>query len=390
MTPASPSVYSWQDRLPISVMDQYILRELLPPFLFGVGLFSSLGVSVGALFYLINQVVDAGLPITTALQVLLLRLPEWIAYAFPMSTLLATLITFSRFSSDSEMIALRGCGISIYRMAVPTLVFCALVTALTFAFNESIVPAANYQGTVILRQALQADRPNFRERNVVYQEFQDVPTGQGNEKERILQRIFYAREFDGERMKGLTILDFSREGVDRIVSAKTAVWNVSEGTWDFYNGTMYVVSPDGSFRNIARFEQQQLKLPRAPLDLAQNTRDYNEMNIAQSKEYLALLEQTGNVSKIREVQVRIQQKYAVPFICMAFGLVGLALGAQLRRTGRATGFAISVIMIFTYYLSAVSFGAIAQSGAMHPALGAWLPNLLGFAAGLFLLVRASR
>ncbi|HIK56453.1 MAG TPA: LptF/LptG family permease [Synechococcales cyanobacterium M55_K2018_004] len=369
-------------------MDRYILQEMVPPFLFGVGTFSSLGVSVGSLFYLVNQVVDAGLPLTTAMHILLLRLPEFVVYSFPASTLLAGLMTFSRFSSDSEMIALRGCGVSIYRMAIAPLFFCLLVTGLTFTFNESLVPAANYEAKSILRQALKDNRPAFRQRDIVYQEFGDTQVD--GEKRRSLQRIFYSREFDGQQMKGLTILDFSREGLDQIVSANSAVWNFEQGVWDFYDGTIYIVSADGSFRNIVKFDHQQLKLPRAPLDLAQNTRDYNEMNIAQSLEYLEVLQQTGNEAKIRELKVRIQQKYALPFVCVAFGLVGVALGAQLRRTGRATGFAISILLIFTYYLMAFIFGAIAQTGGLSPFWGAWLPNLFGLLIAAVLLHRASR
>lgn len=383
-----PLFYRWNHFLQLPVMDRYILQEMVPPFLFGVGTFSSLGVSVGSLFYLVNQVVDAGLPLTTAMHILLLRLPEFVVYSFPASTLLAGLMTFSRFSSDSEMIALRGCGVSIYRMAIAPLFFCLLVTGLTFTFNESLVPAANYEAKSILRQALKDNRPAFRQRDIVYQEFGDTQVD--GEKRRSLQRIFYSREFDGQQMKGLTILDFSREGLDQIVSANSAVWNFEQGVWDFYDGTIYIVSADGSFRNIVKFDHQQLKLPRAPLDLAQNTRDYNEMNIAQSLEYLEVLQQTGNEAKIRELKVRIQQKYALPFVCVAFGLVGVALGAQLRRTGRATGFAISILLIFTYYLMAFIFGAIAQTGGLSPFWGAWLPNLFGLLIAAVLLHRASR
>ena len=145
-----------------------------------------------------------------------------------------------------------------------------------------------------------------------------------------------------------------------------------------------------SFRNIAKFDQQQLKLPRGPLDLASQPRDYNEMNIAQSYDYLELLKQSGDLDKIRKLRVRIQQKYALPFICVAFGLVGAALGARLNRGGRSTGFAISIVIIFSYYLLAVICGSIAQLGVVPPFLGAWLPNLFGLGAAALLLVRSRR
>ena len=378
------------NRLGLTVMDRYITWELILPFLFGVGAFSSLGVSVGALFDLIRRVTESGLPMSIAAQVFLLKFPEFVSYSFPMATLLATLMAYSRLSSDSELTALKACGVSVYRMIVPALLLCIAVTGLTFMFNELIVPSANYQATLTLEKAMNEEKPAFQENNILYQEFRKVEQPNGESIDQ-LSRLFYAKRFDGQQMQGLTVLDFSQDGLSQIVSSKTAVWNPGQNTWDFFNGTIYVVSADGSFRNIVTFKNQQLQLPREPLDLASKRRDYNEMNIAQSQEYLALLEKGGNEDKIQKLKVRIQQKYALPFVCLSFGLVGAALGTKLnRRTGRATGFAISIIIIFAYYLLAFISSAIAQRGVISPFIGAWLPNFFGLAAAGILLTRSSK
>lgn len=370
-------------------MDRYIALELVLPFLFGVGLFTSLGVSVGAVFELIRRVTESGLPISLALEILALNLPQFIAYALPMSTLLATLMTYSRLATDSELIALRSCGVSIVRLVLPGLVLSLLITGCTFLFNELLVPAANYQAAITLEQALDDERLPFEDENIVYQEFDDVTFENGEEQD-VLTRFFYAREFDGDRMEGVTYLDLSRPEVSQIAIAQSARWNSQSNIWDFYDGTIYIVSEDGGFRNIVTFDQQQISLSRTPLDLASRRRDYGEMNIAQSQEELALVEQTGNSRRIRKLRVRIQQKYALPFACLALGIVGSVLGTQSNRTGRATSFAISVLMIFGYYLLASVTGAIAETGTISPFLGAWLPNLLGIGLGIGLLIRASR
>ena len=96
--------------LGLSVMNLYIIKELVLPFLFGMGIFTSLGLSIGAVFELIRKVTDSGLFWGVAAKVLILRMPEFIVLAFPMSILLATLMAYSRLSSDSELIALRSVG----------------------------------------------------------------------------------------------------------------------------------------------------------------------------------------------------------------------------------------------------------------------------------------
>ncbi|HBY79313.1 MAG TPA: permease [Cyanobacteria bacterium UBA11148] len=377
----------------ISIMDRYLTSELIPPFLFGMGLFSSLGVTIGKGFYIMREAVDEGLPLSIALKVLALSFPFFIAWAFPASVLLATLLTYSRLTSDSELIALRSCGVSIYRLVLPTIILSFIVTGITFTFNEYVVPAAEYQATLTLERALNKEKPSFQERNIFYREY-GKPEQEGKKEkkndETVLKRLFYAQEFDGERMKGLTILDWSQKGLNQIVTAESAVWNLTKSTWDFFNGTIYLVAPDASYRNIVRFEHQQLQLPRTPLDLANKKRDYDEMNIAQATERLELERQSGDEDEIRKLRIRIQQKIAIPFACVVCGLVGGSLGNRPQRTNKATGFGISVLVIFSYYLLGAIGDALGLSGSLPPFIAAWLPNLLGLGVGGFLLVRAAQ
>nr|WP_235622369.1 LptF/LptG family permease [Nostoc sp. PCC 7524] len=383
------SFYSLSSLLPFTIMDRYLASELLPTFLFGVGAFSSIGVTIDAVFELVRRVVESGLPISIAVQVFFLKLPNFIVLAFPMSTLLATLMAYSRLSSESELIALRGCGVSVYRMVLTAVMLSFVVTGMTFLFNEQIAPSANYQATLTLQQALKSDKPTFKQQNIFYPEYREIQAADGS-KDRILTRLFYADQFDGQRMKGLTIIDRSTEGLNQIVVAESAQWNGAQSVWDFYNGTIYLVAPDRSYRNILRFEQQQLQLPRTPLSLAEKSRDYGEMNIAESLEQLTVERLGGDRQKIRKLEVRIQQKIALPFVCVVFGLVGAAMGTIPQRTGRGTSFGISVIVIFSYYLLSFMTGALGQAGILSPFMGAWLPNFIGLVTGIFLLVRVAQ
>ena len=60
----------------LSIMDRYIAKELTLPFLFGVGAFSSILVSVGALFDLIRKITESGLAVGLAMQVFVLKMPK--------------------------------------------------------------------------------------------------------------------------------------------------------------------------------------------------------------------------------------------------------------------------------------------------------------------------
>jgi lipopolysaccharide export system permease protein len=381
---------NWLGQIPgLSVMDRYLTIELLLPFLFGLGLFTSLGISIGTLFDLVRRVTESGLPIDVAIKILFLKMPGFIVLAFPMSMLLAALMAYSRLSSDSELIALRSIGVSLYRIVLPSLILSLVATGLTFIMNDWVAPAANYQAGITLEKALNQDNPTFKERNIIYPEYTKIKYENGGE-ETVLTRLFYADEFDGKEMQGLTILDRSQQGVNQIVTSKSATWNVAQNTWDFFNGTIYLIAPDGSYRNIVRFEHQQLALPRAPLDLAKRSRSEVEMSIAQAREYLSIVQLSGNETKIRKVKVRIQEKFALPFVCMVFGLIGAALGLRPQNTSKATSFGLCVGLIFSYYLLSFITSSMGIWGILSPFMAAWSPNLLGLGAGVLLLIQTSR
>lgn len=372
-----------------TVLDRYITNQLFGPFLFGVAAFSSTLVSVGALFDLIRQMTEAGLPLAIAARIFLLRLPEFISLSFPIATLLSTLLVYSRLSNDSELIALRSAGISIYRLVAPAIVLSLFVSLLNFAFNEAIVPAAKYQATLTLQQALKQDSPKFDEKNIVFNQYRDAKQTDGKTTQ-ALERIFYAQRFDGKQMKGLTVLDFSQAGLNQIITANSAVWNPNQDTWDFFDGTIYLVAPNGSYRNILKFDRQQIQLPRTPLDLATHKTDSAEMNISEVRDYLQLVRQSGDEKRARQLQMRIQQKIAFPFVCLMFGLSGAALSTRPQRGGRGTSFALCVLISFTYYLLSFVCDAFGRLEIFAPIVAAWLPTVAGLTAATWLLVRAAR
>lgn len=373
----------------LSIVDWYLTKELILPFLFGMGIFTSLGLSIGTVFDLVRKVTESGLLLGIALQILLLKLPEFIVFAFPMSMLLATLMAYSRLSSDSELIALRSVGVNLYRLILPAIYFSCVVVAVTFFFNNFVAPAANYQADVTLEQALEKNSTElFKERNILYPEYTRVKLPDGN-KVTNLSRLFYAEEFDGDRMKDITILDRSQKDVSQIITARSGTWNILENTWDFYDGNIYILGQDGSYQNIIRFQHQQLALPRAPLDLTQKGQDYNEMNLVQALEHLKVVKLGGKEDKIRKLEVRIQEKISLPFVCLVFALIGTAIGIQPQNASKGKSFGICIGLIFAYYLLSIIFSSLGIRGVISPFLAAWLPNIIGFGAAGVLLSNAN-
>lgn len=370
------------------MMDRYIASELLGPFLLSVGIFSSLGVAVGYLSDLMNKAIESDLPVLQAVQVLLLKVPEFVSYALPISVLLATLIAYGRLSSDSEIIALRSCGIDLYRIIAPAIALSLIVTGITFLFNELVVPAANYRATTILVKSLNEEFPFWQTKDIFYPHYEKVtlPNGQTRQK---LKELFYAKRFDGKQMKQLTVLQWAKENIDRIITADSASWNERQQKWDFFNGTIYDIAPDASYGETLFFESQQFSFSRTPFDLAALSRDPDEMNFVQAQEYMKILRLMGDEKKLIMFQVRSQQKIAFPFVCLVFGIVGAALGTRPQSNNRATSFGLCVAIVFFYYLLGFLMGSFGAIEILSPFLAAWLPNFIGLGVGILLLQRFS-
>ena len=380
----------WQ-RLPL--MDRWLTSELIGPLLFGVAAFTVVSLSVGVVFELVRKVAEAGLPPLVAMQVLGLRLPSFLVLSFPMATLMATLLGYSRLSGSSELTALRSIGVSTRRMVMPALMVAIVMTALTFFFNDVIVPSSNRVASNTLDTALGRALSSEHGSNVVYSRFGPVSVQDGDQlrTETGLAQLFYARESTRDGMQDVTLLDFSRSGQQQMLIAKSAVWNDQRSVWEFRNGRLINIEAAGSRTTSAEFDRYYYPFTSAPRDVATLPSNAEEMTVGQAIRAERLLAEAGDVKEARRLRVRIQEKFAFPAICLVFGLIGSSLGVRPNaRTSRSQGFGISVLLIFGYYLMSFIFSSLGVKGTLLPLFAAWLPVSIGLAAGLYLLRQASR
>jgi lipopolysaccharide export system permease protein len=176
----------------IKIIDRYIFLELLEPFLFGLGAFTAILSSSMIMFELVRRVVINGMPLLVALQIFVLRLPGIVVYIFPMATLLAALLAFSRLSHDSEVIAFRASGITLFRLIIPVLALGLLVSLVNMTFSEIIMPESNKAAKNLLIATAVKAQPKMQ-RNVFLPEMEAGS----------LKRIFYAETMQGEEMAGV-------------------------------------------------------------------------------------------------------------------------------------------------------------------------------------------
>jgi LPS export ABC transporter permease LptF len=349
------------------IADRYIARELLPPFLLGVGGFFV--ILVGDVLYTLADYIAAGTATPDVIVRLLgYKLPAIMVITFPVSTLFGTLLGLGRLARDHELQAMRLMGTSLVRAFAPVMAFGALIMGLTFLTNEVVSPWANHRANNLIRTTLfGAAFPQVRE--------QVFLRGPGN-------RFLYVHQVDRDARVLRNVMIYEAEGpLPRLITAREATWSAK--TWTLHQGVAREVGPDGFTAYEAGFASMEINVGLDAGEFLTGQRTPEEMTFRELRAQSEMFE--SGLSP--RVAVEFHRKLAVPAASVIFALVAAPLSLQAARGGRFVGVGLSIALLFTYYSVMSVARAFGSSGALSPLLSAWAPNLLFLAAGSLLIAR---
>ena len=377
----------------IPLMDRWLIAQILPPMLFAISAFTVISLSVGVMFDLIRKIVEFGLPLFLAIKVLFYSLPSFLVLSFPMAVLLSTLLAYGKLSANSELLALKSLGIKTSRIIAPAIAVSIFMTGLTFYFNDNLVPASNKLAESTLRAGIGSSFSSEKGKdNIMFSRYGskiDSATNKPTKTNQFLTHIFYASLFENNIMQEVTVLDFSRQDIQQILKAKSAVFDKKNSSWIFTNGSIVSIDQGGQTTNI-QFEKYRYPFIEGPLDLARIPKDATEMSLKQALEAERIYKETGNLKEIRRIQVRIQEKFTLPCACLVFGLIGSSLGSKSNlRSSKSQGFGLSVILILIYYVMSFVFSSLGVKGLFSPIIATWLPVLISMSVGIYFLRKSS-
>ncbi|HEX8154353.1 MAG TPA: LPS export ABC transporter permease LptG, partial [Thermoanaerobaculia bacterium] len=157
--------------------------------------------------------------------------------------------------------------------------------------------------------------------------------------------------------------------------------NAQTHVWDPRRPDRYGVNSNKSQRILLPFDRE--------LPVGNLARSLRQMNLRQLIDE-AERQRRGDLVTYNLARVEIHKKFAIPFACLAFGILGLPLGITNRRGGKSSGFSLSIAIILFYYVAINNGEQLAASGKLPPWLGMWGANILLLVLGFWLLGRANR
>ena len=125
-----------------TILDRYIFRELLSPFLISLGALCFVMLTK-ELLRLVELLVSKGVAFLSVLKVFAHLLPSFLVLTLPIAGIIASITAFGRLSFDKELVAMRAAGLSLVRLSHPVFVFALLVFGLTLTLSQWGQPWSN-------------------------------------------------------------------------------------------------------------------------------------------------------------------------------------------------------------------------------------------------------
>ncbi len=402
----------------MGILTRYILKEMVGPTFLGFGFYTSI-IVMRQLFELAGTIIRRSLPGAVVGKLLVYSLPNIIVLTVPMSLLFGILIAVGRLSSDSEIVAMRALGISTRTIYRPVFLFSAVVFLLNLYLMNYVLPKGNQQFVSLRAEIMtstveKAVKPRvfFDQYNnvVIYVNDVDATTGQwkgvfvadtrGDQSRDVSTPREMAQQA-ASTSKEESVGALSNQGAgQRIIVAETGNLSIikpQKDIWmNLFGAETHIWDPARPDRyDRTRNQTQRILLPSSDssFDASSVSRSFRELSlrelIEQERQLGRGLSDSDRVDRNR-ARVEIHKKFAIPFACIAFGVLGLPLGITNRRGGKSSGFSLSIAIILLYYVMLNNGEDLAVNGKVPPWFGMWAANILLLGVGIYLLGRANR
>jgi len=299
----------------------------------------------------------------------------------PLAVLIAALVTFGVFNRNSEIVAMRATGISLYRLVIPIVSIAVCLAIFLFLFDQYYLPQANRRQEA-LRNVIKG-----RPAQTYLHPEQKWIFGQSHPGEP--RHIFYYEFFDphAKEFANLSIfeLDPSTFQLTRRIYARRAVWDSDSSEWHFQDGWVRNIQGANVTSFSAFHESAFPEIHATPDYFKKEDLQSQEMNFGQLDRYIHDLSQSGFDTK--RLSVALWHKLAYPLVAIVMAILAVPFALSMGRRGSLTGIAVAIGVALAYWVVDGLFGAMGYVNYMPAGMAAWSSDVLFGLVGGYLLLR---
>jgi LPS export ABC transporter permease LptF/LPS export ABC transporter permease LptG len=365
----------------VRIFTRYILKEVLSHGLIGASVFTFV-IFMRDLAHLLELIVRGSSAVPSIAEVFFLILPKTLVITIPMGVLVGILLGLSRMAADSEVTAMRACGVSVLKFLKIVFIFGVAAWLLALGNTVILAPLSN-AALARLERNLESSQISYEiQPRVFYEDFKDVVVYVDDvipsSKSAIWKNVFLA--------------DF-RGGTLKITMARqAAVVAGAENTLRLHlmDGEMHESDARAPAQySISTFHEQDANLSlgrQSTAKPAQETAPVAQMSTAE----LFRQSRGSQPDLARFYWIEFHRRLAMPSACLVLVLIGIPLGLSARKGGKGAGFVLTIVLVFIYYFLSIIGVSLARSGKVPPVLGVWMANVIFAVVGSFLLWRTDK
>lgn len=365
----------------ITIINRYILKELVQPFL--------LCLSFLSLIFLLTKIIDitdlvvnyrAGLG--TVLSMVGYTLPVLMQYTLPMSVMMAVLMTLLRMSADREIVAIKTGGGGLSAIFLPVGFFCAVGALLTLGVTVYAVPWGNYSYKKMVVAIASSGIDASMKEGTFNTNFDGV--------------MLYVEHIDpkDQGFYGIFIRDTRNPKNELTITAPKGRRSFSKEEQTLvlrlFDGEVNQVNLADRSVNAIAFSTYDIRVNlnkmRSEKKLGEKARD--EMSLSELKAYIHSEKKAGRlpVTTIMEMH----EKFSLALASLTLGLLSISLGLRTAFSRKGSGMGLGLVCFLLYYVMHASGWSLGKSGVLPPELALWMGNGVMGSAALFFLFRVSR
>lgn len=356
---------------------RYLIREISTPIILSLLIFTFV-LLLGRIPQLTEMIINKGVSAAEIFRLFSYLLPSFFSITVPLSFLLGVLLAFGRLSADSEVIALKAAGVSLYSLLKPVLFLSVVFSILTAWMTTSIEPASktafrNKAFQIAASQASVGIRPG-----IFNDDFAGIVLHIRNLDERrgIMKEVFISDEREGKIPATIVARQgrFIPDPENLNLTLRLSNGSIHRRPTRENKTTYQLISFSSYDINLNVGKQLTAETQR---NRSRGELSWGELNEAQAN--------AKNVRRANRFAVEKHKRITVAFAPFVFALVGVPLGLQSNRSGKGAGFALALAIALAYYLLLSIAGTIACKGLAPVAIVLWLPNICFLLGGSYFL-----
>ncbi|MBF0569285.1 MAG: LptF/LptG family permease [Candidatus Omnitrophica bacterium] len=347
------------------IIRNYILKECVTPFVISLGVLTFVFL-LGYLPMLADKVINKGVGLYAVTLAFLYNIPVLVGYTLPIAALSAVILTFGRFSSDNEIIAIRASGISLRRLLLPLVALGVLLSLFLLLLNDRIIPRAYYAQRAILKETGAKNPAAVLEAGTFINDFQGY--------------VMFIYRIDRNRLFNIRIYQPQPEGrPTRTIIAQEGEFTPVPGQPKIMLKLMNGTSDEPDLTNPNNFYKLTFKQSFMTMDLSDKSgkaeRKPKGMTMKEIRDAIQDYDKMGIDTK--PLVAEYHRKITWSLAPLIFILLGFPVAVITHRRAKTANLLLAVLFAAPYYLLSIGCQALATQSFARPDVVMWLPNIIG-------------